>query len=70
MNYQIRIKKIDNNQTNVRIKADIEGFFFKNEIAFAFFMEKTRDADKVLGCKSTGELEKRFIELLTQELNL
>ena len=64
VSYQIRLKKIDASQTKVTVKANIDGYFFKNETAFAFFMEKTRDASKVLGCKSTGEIEKQFIESL------
>ena len=64
VSYQIRFKKIDEKLTNVTVKANIDGYFFKNETPFAFFMEKTRDASKVLGCKSTGELEKQFVESL------
>jgi hypothetical protein len=29
-----------------------------------FFIEKTRDKNKALTCKSTGALERQFIELL------
>ena len=63
VSYQIRLKKIDASQTKVTVKAKIDGYFFTNENT-AFFMEKTRDASKVLGCKSTGEIEKQFIESL------
>ena len=59
--YRVRFKTIDKDNTDVSVNVDIDGYFFKYETDWAFFLEKIRDATKVLGCKSTGELEKQFI---------
>lgn len=62
--YTVRLKKVSDSVTNVRVKVDVDGYFFTNETAWAVWTEKTRDADKVLQCKSTGVLEERFIDAL------
>ena len=60
--YQVRLKEVEEGVTKFRVKAKIEGYYFKNEIKGAFFLEQERDSAKVLQCKSTGELEKQFIQ--------
>lgn len=62
--YQLRFKKVSDDVTDIRVKAKIDGYFFTNETSWAVFLEKTRDASKVLQCKSTGELEKQFVQLV------
>lgn len=60
--YQVRLKKAGDGITEFRVKANIEGYFFENDIGGAFFLDGERDSSKVLECKSTGELEKQFIQ--------
>ena len=64
VSYRVRFKTIDENKTDVSVDVDVEGYFFKYETDWAFFVEKIRDANKVLGCKSTGKLEERFLAFL------
>ena len=62
--YSLRFKEVSPTETDVRVKVAIDGYMFTNETSWAVWMEKTRDANKVLQCKSTGALEKQFIDLL------
>jgi hypothetical protein len=61
--YQIVIKPIDENHSEVSVKITLDGYMDVNEGA-PFFIEKTRDKNKVLTCSSKGWLEAKFIELL------
>ena len=62
VSYSLRFKEVSPDVTDIRVKVKIDGYFFKNETSWAVWVEKTRDADKVLQCKSTGELEKQFVQ--------
>jgi len=64
--YSLRFKEVSPTETDVRVKVAIDGYMFTNETSWAVWMEKTRDANKVLQCKSTGALEKQFIDLLIE----
>jgi hypothetical protein len=61
--YQIVIKPIDDATSDVSVKVTIDGYMDVNEGA-PFFVEKTRDRNKVLTCSSKGWLETRFLEAL------
>lgn len=61
--YQVRFKKIDEKSCNMDLKITIDGYMDVNEGA-PFFIEKTKNNNKTLMCKSTGFLEKKFSELL------
>lgn len=63
LTYKIRIKKIDEQKSAVDVKITVDGYMDVNKGA-PFFIEKTRDKNKVLTCKSKGILEKRFVESL------
>jgi len=65
LTYQVRIKKIDENKSDVDVKITVDGYMDVNEGA-PFFIEKTRDNNKVLTCKSKGILESKFIESLKE----
>lgn len=45
------------------VKVTLDGYMDVNEGA-PFFMEKTRDKNKVLTCSSKGYLENNFMDLL------
>jgi hypothetical protein len=64
--YQVRFKKIDDKTCNMDLKITIDGYMDVNEGA-PFFIEKTKNNNKILMCKSTGLLEKRFRELLLKD---
>jgi len=61
--YQVRIKKLDDNKSDVNVKVTLDGYMDVNEGA-PFFIEKTRDKNKVLSCNSKGVLEKKFLDAL------
>ncbi len=61
--YQVRFKKVDDKNSNMDLKVTIDGYMDVNEGA-PFFIEKTKNNNKILMCKSTGVLEKKFKELL------
>lgn len=61
--YQIVIKPIDANSSDVTVTVKLDGYMDVTEGA-PFFVEKTRDRDKVLNCKSKGFLETQFLEKL------
>jgi hypothetical protein len=62
--YQIIIKKIEEQKSSIEVKITIDGYMDVSENA-PFFVDKTRDKNKVLTCKSKGVLEKKFIDTLT-----
>lgn len=64
--YQVVIKPIDAVTSDVAVTATLTGYMDVNENA-PFFIEKTRDADKVLTCHSKGWLESQFLERLQQD---
>ncbi|WP_259210296.1 hypothetical protein [Stenotrophomonas sp. BIGb0135] len=57
--YQINIRPIDSTASDVLVKVTLEGYMDVNEGA-PFFIEKTRDKNKVLTCHSNGWLESNF----------
>lgn len=61
--YQIVIKPIDASNSDVSVKVILDGYMDVNEGA-PFFIEKTRDRNKVLTCTSKGWLESQFMTLL------
>ena len=61
--YQVVIKAIDAASSDVTVKVSLDGYMDVNEGA-PFFIEKTRDKNKVLTCSSKGYLESQFMELL------
>ena len=61
--YQVVIKPIDSASSDVAVKITLDGYMDVNEGA-PFFIEKTRDKNKVLTCSSKGWLESKFIEAL------
>jgi hypothetical protein len=63
--YQVRVKKVDAGKSDVSVQITLDGYMDVNE-GSPFFVEKTRDKDKVLTCKSKGVLEKKFIEALAK----
>ena len=62
--YQVVIKSIDSVKSDILIKVTIDGYMDVNEGA-PFFVEKTRDKNKALTCKSKGVLESQFMDLMT-----
>lgn len=58
--YQVVVRPIDANSSNVSVKASIDGYMDVNEGA-PFFIEKTRDKNKVLTCTSKGVIESQFL---------
>lgn len=65
VSYQVRVKKVDDNSSDVKVKVTVEGYMAVNDHKLGFFADKSRDKGKVLDCKSTGVLEKRFIEAIS-----
>lgn len=63
LTYQVRIKKIDDKRSDVDVKITVDGYMDVNEGA-PFFIEKTRETNKVLSCKSKGVFEQKFIDIL------
>ena len=63
--YQVRFKKVDDKKSAVDLKITIDGYMDVNENA-PFFIEKTKNNNRILMCKSTGALEKKFIEALIE----
>lgn len=61
--YQVVIKPIDATTSDVSVKVAIDGYMDVME-GGPFFVEKTRDKDKVLTCSSKGWLEAQFLEKL------
>jgi hypothetical protein len=61
--YQVIIKPIDPSSSDVSVKVTLDGYMDVNEGA-PFFIEKTRDKNKVLTCSSKGWLESTFIDAL------
>ena len=59
--YQVVVKPVDSANSDVSVKVIIEGYMDVNENA-PFFVDKTRDKNKVLTCTSKGWLESRLIE--------
>ena len=61
--YQVVIKPMDATSSDVSVKVMLDGYMDVNEGA-PFFIEKTRDKNKVLTCASKGWLEAQFLERL------
>lgn len=61
--YQVVIRPIDEVSSDVTVKVTLDGYMDVNE-GSPFFIEKTRDKDKVLTCTSNGWLEAQFLEKL------
>jgi hypothetical protein len=59
--YQVVIRPVDAANSDVSVKVTIDGYMDVNENA-PFFVDKTRDKNKVLTCTSKGWLESRLIE--------
>jgi hypothetical protein len=59
--YQVVIKPVDAVNSDVSIKVTIDGYMDVNENA-PFFVDKTRDKNKVLTCTSKGWLESQLLE--------
>ncbi|QNH20353.1 hypothetical protein HEP73_01253 [Xanthomonas sp. GW] len=59
--YQVVIKPIDETSSDISVKITLDGYMDVNEGA-PFFIEKTRDKNKVLTCSSKGWLEAQLIE--------
>jgi hypothetical protein len=64
--YQVSIKALSDGKSDVSLKITLDGYMDVNEGA-PFFMDKTRNKDTVLTCKSTGVLEAKFFELLSAQ---
>ena len=62
--YQVSIKPVSGGKSDVSLTITLEGYMDVNEGA-PFFVDKTRDKNKVLTCKSTGALEAKFFESLS-----
>ena len=73
VSYQIRLKNIDENTTDIRVSTIIDGYLFplKSQLKkfdfnrtdfseYQHFKEIWEDDLVLLNCKSTGELEKQF----------
>lgn len=63
LTYQIRIKKIEDSKSDIDVKITVDGYMDVNDGA-PFFIEKNRETNKVLTCKSKGVFEQRFIDAL------
>lgn len=61
--YQVVIRPIDEATSDVTVKVTLDGYMDVMEGA-PFFIEKTRDKDKVLTCTSKGWLEAQLLEKL------
>jgi hypothetical protein len=61
--YQVVIKPVDAGNSDVSVKVTIDGYMDVNENA-PFFVDKTRDTNKVLTCSSKGALESQLIKLI------
>lgn len=61
--YRVAIRAIDGANSDVSVSVTLDGYMDVNEGA-PFFIEKTRDKNKVLTCSSKGWLESQFIERL------
>lgn len=64
--YQVLVKPIDPQSSDVTVKVQLDGYMDVNEGA-PFFIEKTRDKNKVLTCRSTGWLEGQFVQKLIEQ---
>jgi hypothetical protein len=62
--YQVSIKALNDGKSDVSLNMTFDGYMDVNEGA-PFFVDKTRDKNKVLTCKSTGALEAKFFEMLS-----
>lgn len=62
--YQVSIKPTGDARSEVSLTVTLDGYMDVNEGA-PFFIDKTRDKNKVLPCKSTGRLEAQFFELFS-----
>ena len=62
--YQVSIKPMNEGKSDVSLTVTLDGYMDVNEGA-PFFVDKRRDKNKVLACKSTGALEVHFFELLS-----
>ena len=59
--YQVVVKPVDAAHSDVSVKVTIEGYMDVNENA-PFFIDKSRDKNKVLTCTSKGWLESQIVE--------
>lgn len=66
--YQIRIKKIDEANSDIDIRTTIDGYMDVADSPMLFMMDKHRDSNKVLTCKSKGILEQKFTEEIKNKL--
>lgn len=62
--YQVTMKAVSNATSDVSLKITLDGYMDVNEGA-PFFIDKTRDKNKILTCKSTGALEAKFFQMLS-----
>lgn len=62
--YQVRVKAIDEQRSDVSITVGLDGYMDVNEGA-PFFVDKTRDNSKVLTCTSKGALEAQLLEAIS-----
>lgn len=62
--YQVSIKPLGGGKSDVSLTITLDGYMDVNEGA-PFFIDKTRDKNKALTCKSTGALEAKFFEMLS-----
>lgn len=65
--YQIRVKKVDENTSDINIIIAIDGYMDKYDTKTAFFVTDRSDARTLLTCKSKGVLEKRLIESINKK---
>lgn len=61
--YQVTIRPMSAETSDVTIKVSLDGYMDVNEGA-PFFIEKTRDKNKVLTCTSKGYLEQQLLDKL------
>lgn len=61
--YVLSAKPVTESSSEISVRVTVDGYMAVNEGA-PFFIEKTRDATKVLMCKSTGMLERKLIDAL------
>lgn len=67
--YQIAIRPLNDKKSDVLLTVTLDGYMDVNEGA-PFFIDKTRDKNKVLPCKSTGALEAKFFKCYRQSSHL
>lgn len=66
--YQIRVKKNDEATSDLDVRVNIDGYMDVADSPLLFMMDKHRDSNKVLNCKSKGILEQKFTEEIKNKL--